>query len=210
MYLMHKFLTELSRDELKVFKKLNSPIKIQDFLESIPANFEEGGGTLYSPRNVLAHRKAHCFEGALFASAVLLYHGHKPLLLDLQPTLTSKDDGHALALFKEHGLWGAISKTNHVSVRYRDPVYRTVRELVMSYFHEYFLDDGIKNLRSYAMLNLETIKKNWIIDPENVWYVEEIFNHKKYTNLLPNKKIKLRKAEQVEINASKNTVWKKK
>lgn len=201
--------SQLSKKEITLFKKLNTPGKIQDFLETIPWNFETEGARLSSPRTTLKENSAHCLEGALLSCAILSYHGHEPLLLDLQPNIDSDDDGHAIALFKENSLWGAISKTNHVSVRYRDPVYRTVRELVMSYFHEYFLNDGVKNLRSYTTLNLKTIKKNWITDSENVWYVEEKFNHKKYLSiLLKNKKVKLRKAERVEIDASKHTVWK--
>ena len=206
---MHHFFKDLTPEEKRIFRKLNSPIKIQDFLETIPANFEDHGKTLYSPRTMLKQQKAHCFEGALLASSILLFHNHKPLILDLQPRLTSKDDGHALALFKQNGLWGAISKTNHVSVRYRDPVYKTIRELAMSYFHEYFLNDGIKNLRSYAVLDLSPIKQNWITDSENVWYVEKKLAQKQYTSLLPKKKITLRKAERIEIEASKHTVWKK-
>jgi hypothetical protein len=88
-------------------------------------------------------------EGALLAAAILEFHGHKPLLLDLRST--NDDLDHVVALFKQFGCWGAISKTNHVVLRYREPVYKTLRELAMSYFHEYFLDNGKKTLREYSV-----------------------------------------------------------
>ena len=159
---MHIHLAGLTREEKKLFRRLNTQVKIQDYLETIPANFETGGQTLHSPRSVLKYNTAHCFEGALLACAILLSQGHKAVILDLQPDIKSNDDGHALALFKVNGLFGALSKTNHPSIRYRDPIYKSIRELVMSYFHEYFLSDGAKNLRSYTILNLSKIKKNWI------------------------------------------------
>ena len=98
---------------------------------------------------VLRAGKAHCMEGALLAAAILEFHGHKPLLLDLRST--SEDLDHVVALFKQNGYWGAISKTNHVVLRYREPIYGSVRELAMSYFHEYFLDNGKKTLREYSV-----------------------------------------------------------
>src|SRR5690606_22648808 len=135
-----------TKDELKIIKKLNTPSKIQDFLNSLEINIEEDGDTSYSPRTVLKKRKAHCVEGAVLAAAILRFHGQKPLILDLE---TSNDDfDHVIALFNKNGYWGAISKTNHAVLRYREPVYKTIRELVMSYFHEYFLNkNGKKTLR---------------------------------------------------------------
>jgi hypothetical protein len=128
----------LSPDERAVFKKLSSPILIQDYLEALPQNFSKSAGeTCRSPRRLLRDKKAYCFEGALFAAAALAYHGRKPLLLDLQTT--NDDQDHVVALFRQDGLWGALSKTNNPVLRWRDPVYKSVRELAMSYFHEYFL-----------------------------------------------------------------------
>lgn len=141
--------TTLSPEERKLFASLSTPQKIQDFLDAIPVNFEvDGIDTIYSPRQVLQHQKAHCMEGALFAAAVLAFHGEKPLLLDLQ-TL-AYDEDHVVALFRQHGHWGAISKTNHSILRWRDPVYKTPRELAMSYFHEYYMNDGIKTLTAFS------------------------------------------------------------
>ena len=141
--------TVLTSAEQKLFARLNSPVKIQNFLDTLPINFETRGETYYSPRRMLREKKAHCMEGALFAAAVLAYHGGKPLLLDLQTI--APDDDHVVALFREGSRWGAISKTNHAILRFRDPVYASVRELAMSYFHEYFLEsNGKKTLHAYS------------------------------------------------------------
>ena len=135
----------LSPTERKIFQKLTTPQKIQDYLDKLPINYEHGGETYMSPRRMLKVKTAHCFEGALFAAAALAYHGHKPLLMDLRTAVPYED--HVIALFRVNGLWGAISKTNHVVLRYRDAVYRSPRELAMSYFHEYVESDGKKSLR---------------------------------------------------------------
>ena len=135
--------------ETKLFKSLDSPKKIQDFLAfKIRHNPAKDGVECRSPREVLKIGKAHCMEGALLAAAILEFHGYKPLLLDLRST--SDDLDHVVALFRQFGCWGAISKTNHAVLRYREPVYRSVRELALSYFHEYFLDNGKKTLREYS------------------------------------------------------------
>ena len=135
----------------KYFNKLqtlNSAIKIQNFLDKISMNFEEGGETYMSPLRVLTLKKAHCLEGALLASLALWIHGRVPLLLDLK---SHNGDDHICCLYQENGYWGAISKTNHATLRFRDPVYLTIRELVLSYFHEYFdLKSGEKILRTYS------------------------------------------------------------
>lgn len=140
----------LSPAERAVFKKLNSPTRIQDYLEALPHNFSKSAGeTCRSVRRILQKRRTYCFEGALLAAAALAYHGKPPLILDLQTT--EADEDHVVALFKENGLWGALSKTNNPVLRYRDPVYKNVRELAMSYFHEYFLyKGGEKTMRAYS------------------------------------------------------------
>ena len=157
--------------ELHVLRKLKTPKHIQDFLETLPINFEKEGDTFMSPVRVLREKKAHCLEGAVFAAAALARRGHPPLLLDLETTL--KDESHVVAIFRERGRFGAVSKTNHAVLRYRDPVYRSVRELAVSYFHEYFLDSGEKTLRSYGTLNLTRFnRRNWTTDEKDLWYIE--------------------------------------
>lgn len=206
---MHRYFKDLTYSEIQVFRKLNTPKKIQDFIEGVPVNFEYEGDTLLSPRRVLNEQKAHCFEGALFAAAVLWYHKIPPIIMDLQPG--PKDDGHVVALYKVDGLWGAISKTNHAVLRFRDPVYKTPREIAMSYFHEYFLDSGIKTLRTYTVLDLRCIKINWITEEKDLWVIDKALDHATYLPLLSKKSARnLRSADPVEIEAGKLVVWKRK
>ena len=166
----------LNAGEERILRRLDSPQKIQDFLDRLPINFEKRGETHYSPRRVLRERKAHCIEGALLAAAALWLHGEKPLLLDLKTKLL--DDEHVVALFRRNSHWGAISKTNHAVVRYRDPVYRTVRELALSYFHEYFRDsDGLKTLVSYSRpFDLRTLGESWVTAEEGLWHLDDALN----------------------------------
>src|ERR1700761_6222830 len=117
--------------EQSVFRRLDSPEKIQRFVDDLRYNKEPGGVTCRSPRRVMRDRTAHCMEGALFAAAALRMLGDPPLLLDLEAV---HDDDHVLAIFRRRGLWGAIAKSNYSGLRFREPVYRTLRELAMSYF----------------------------------------------------------------------------
>ena len=113
----------LTPAEQRVFARLDTPQKIQTFLDRLPANYELDGDTAMSPRRMLQTRIAHCAEGALFAAAVLSFHGKRAWLMDIQALPSDQD--HIVALFKERGLWGAISKTNHAILRWRDPIYRS-------------------------------------------------------------------------------------
>jgi hypothetical protein len=196
--------------EEAVFKRLDTPTKIQDFLNKIPINFEKKGETAMSPRSVLRENKAHCIEGAMFAAVALRYHGHKPLVVDLHSI--KEDADHVIAVFCQNGYWGAISKSNHAVLRYREPVYRDVRELVMSCFHEYFLDNGKKTLRTYSMpVDLSRFdKKRWMTSEEDVWYIPNYLATVHHTQILSRTQIAhLRKADSVEIEAGKLTEWKK-
>lgn len=199
---------EFNRKELRILKSLKTPGKIQEFVNKIPINFEEHCETCFSPRMVLKYRKAHCIEGAMLAAAALRVHGFKPLIVDL--TTTKEDYDHVIAVFKQNYCWGAISKTNHAVLRYREPVYKTIRELVMSYFHEYFLDNGKKTLRSYSMpVDLSKFDNlNWMTSEEDVWYVPEYLEKIPHKKILPNN-IMLRKADKIEIKAGKLVEWKK-
>src|SRR5579859_5458506 len=151
-----QLLAVLSPAERQLFARLANPKKIQDFLDTLNINFESGGEIIiHSPREVLKRRRAHCIEGALVAATALAYHGEAPLLFDLRST--SDDFDHVMTLFKINNHWGAFSKTNYPVLRYRDPVYRTIRELAMSFFHEYYLSlpkgdkrNGKKTLREYS------------------------------------------------------------
>jgi len=191
------------KDEIKILGSLNTPSKIQDFLNGLNVNFEEKGDSCLSPRMVLKERKAHCVEGAMFAAAALRFHGHKPLVVDLESN--KKDFDHVVAVFKKDGCWGAIGKTNHAVLRYREPVYKTVRELVMSFFHEYFLNDGgAKTLRRFSMpVNLSKFDKfGWTTSEEEVWYIPEFLTGVKHYDILTRSQIQsLRRADKIEILA---------
>ncbi len=206
---MKKFFN-FTEKEIRIFKKLNTPKKIQDFINAIPINFEKNGETFHSPREVLARNIAHCSEAAILAAVILWYHGKKPLLMDLRAT--NDDVDHVVALFKEDGYWGAISKTNHGVLRYREPIYKTLRELALSYFHEYFKDDGRKTLREYSEpFDLSKIKdRSWLTSSKSlVDIIIDIDDHKHHS-LINRKQIRnLRKADRVEIEIGKITEYKK-
>ena len=194
----------LTIPEERLFKSLTTPAKIQEYLNTIPYNFEQSGETCMSPRRVIQEKRAHCLEGAYFAAAVLWYHGEKPLLLDLRST---KDDlDHVVALFQRDGYWGAISKTNHAVLRYREPIYKTIRELALSYFHEYFLDDGTKTMRDYSKpFSLKPFGTAWVTSEIDLWEIGATLDDSIHTPLLPPhlKPRMLRKADTVEIAAGK-------
>jgi hypothetical protein len=201
---MNKF--NYSKEEVSLFKKLSAPAKIQDYLNSISFNFEKNGQTCYSPREVIKNKTAHCTEGAIFAAAVLEYHGHKPFILDLRSTIKPYDYDHVIAVYKKEGCFGAISKTNHAVLRYREPVYKTIRELVMSYFHEYFLDNGKKTLREYSdLLNLNKFNKlNWRTSEKNLFDIPADLDDIKHHRVLTSNQIKnLRLADKIEVEAGK-------
>ena len=162
----------LTDKEFNILTKLDTPIKVQDYVSAIPQNFERNGGTCMSVREVLRTNRAHCIEGALVAALAFTMHGQKPLLMDLEAN--NKDEDHVVALFHQNGYWGAISKGNHAYVRYRDPVYKTIRELAMSYFHEYYNKNGDKTLRGFSgPYSLRGYKpEEWIIG-EDAWVIAE-------------------------------------
>ncbi len=207
----------LTPQELSIFKKLTTPQKIQDFLDTLPINFEEHGETCMSPRRVLRNKTAHCIEGAMLAAAMLWFHAQKPLLLDLKAA--PHDDDHVVTLFQQGGYWGAISKTNHAVLRYREPIYKTVRELVLSYFHEYTDKKGNKTLRSFSRpFDLRRYKDNplrhgsseasWITAEEELWQISDDLDNSPHVSIIP-KGLKLRRANALERKAGELTEWKK-
>src|SRR5258706_5662234 len=124
----------LTERERRTFKKLTTPEKIQDFINTFKPNYTD---SVQSVKKSLASRKIHCLDGAILSAAALWSHGHKPLLLDLKTIKNDKD--HVVALFKKGVHWGAISATSHSVLRYRDPIYKSLRELALSYFTNTFL-----------------------------------------------------------------------
>lgn len=200
----------LSREHFRMLKKLSSPQKIQDFLDRFPFNFEEKGETYRSPQFALVERKMHCFEGALLGALALWIHGERPLLLDLKTD--KKDIDHVVVLFMREGCWGALSKTNHAVLRYREPVYKSVRELSMSYFHEYFLPSGQKTLRSYSKpFDLSKKGTSWIISEENLYDLMYALDDSPHVDILTRKQIRtLRKADPIERTSGEIIEWKSK
>jgi hypothetical protein len=197
----------LNIDELRPLRRLNTPRRIQDFLNTIPINTERGGETCSSPVVTLRRRSAHCMEGALVAALALWMHGERPLILDLRTT--NDDLDHLVTLFRADGRWGGITKTNHAVLRYREPVYRDVRELAMSYFHEYSLPNGKKTLRAYSKpFDLRTWPGDWITAPGDLWTLERAIDRSPHLPLLTRRQIAgLRKADEVERRAGEITEW---
>ena len=200
-----KALTPLER---QLFSRLNTPQKIQDYLDSLPINFETSGETYMSPRRTIEAGAAHCFEGALLAAAILAYHGQKPLILDLKTAPIDQD--HVVALFKQNGYWGAISKTNHAVLRYRDPIYKTVRELALSYFHEYFMKDGRKTLRTYSApfdLSYRPLT-SWLTAEEELFDLVQELDGSPHFPLVPKENLKLlRRATDFEVDTVEAAEW---
>ena len=158
----------LSRGEFAALQRLRTPERIQEFLYGLKQNFERKGETCNSVRTVLKERRAHCIEGAITAACALWIHGEAPLLLDLQAV---HDFDHVVCLFRRNGRWGAISKTNGIGLRWRDPVYRSPRELAMSYLHEYYNKRDHKTLRTYSLpYDLRRMNPaDWVTAEDGAW-----------------------------------------
>ncbi len=204
-----KKMPNFSEKEKALLLKLNTPAKVQDFLNGLKFNFEEKGETVKSPLFTLRARKAHCLEGAMLGAYILSLRSHKPYLMHLKAVKSDYD--HVVAPFKIGGLWGALSKTNHAVLRYREPVYKDIRELAMSYFHEYFLNDGTKTLRQYSdLLNLNDFQDDWPILEGDLWGIDQELDKIKHHDMVPKSHIrKLRKADNIEIKAGKIVEYKK-
>jgi hypothetical protein len=190
----------LTKEELKLLKPLKTERKVQDFIDSLKVNFEKKGDTCFSPRIVLKRKEAHCIEASILAYLIMKIHGKKAWLVDL--TSVKSDYDHVVCVFQKNKKWGAISKNNHGVLRYRDPIYNSIRELVMSYFHEYTDKKGRKNLRSYSNpLTLSRFdRKNWATSKEDLWYIAEYLADVKHSKILDKKQISnLRKADDFEI-----------
>jgi hypothetical protein len=160
----------LTPAEFAILRRLDTPQKIQAYVFSMEQNFELDGDTCRPVQTVLRARNAHCIEGAMLAACALWVHGEPPLLLDMRAV---RDYDHVVALFRRRGRWGAISKTNGIGLRWRDPVYRTLRELAISYFHEYTNRRDHKTLREYSIpFDLRRIDPSiWVTGKKNAWPV---------------------------------------
>lgn len=202
-------MTPWTTDEKKVLRSLATPAKIQDFVNNLHYRVQGENETSHSPRLVLRQRQAQCIEGAIFAAAALRYHGFAPLILDLEAT--AHDWDHVVAVYQIAGHWGAISKTNHGVLRYREPIYRSIRELVMSYFHEYFLQSTrVKTLRAFSKpVNLSRFdQRGWETSEEDIWYIADHLTEIPHTPILNRSQLRrLRKADPVEARMGELTEW---
>lgn len=164
--------------ELRQLRRLKSPHGIQTFLDALPYHLAD---TAWSPRLVLRERTAHCLEGAIFAAAALRANGYPPLILDLE---AEHDTDHVIAVYRYDSHWGAVAKSNFTSCRYREPVYRSLRELAMSYFNTYFNLRGERSLRTFSRpVNLARFDRlDWMTTDKPIWfivnYLFDIHHHK--------------------------------
>lgn len=190
----------LSRTHAERLAHLKTPESIQDFVVALPANFERTGDTCLSVAETLRHNHAHCIEGAFVAACALWIQGKPPLVMDLQ---ADGDDDHVFVLFRRGRCWGAISKSNHVWLRWRDPIYRSLRELVMSYFHEYVWG-AHKTLRRYSRpIDLRRFDpKLWVTSTVDCWDVAEaIDDSRHYPILTTDQARRLRPRDAIELRA---------
>jgi hypothetical protein len=173
----------LTPQNVRTLRALKTPKRIQQFIDGLTYQYADTAG---SPQRTLRERKGHCLEGALVAAAALRLHGHPPLLMDLEGV---RDDDHVLAIYRERGLWGSIAKSNFAGLRSRKPVYRTLRELAMSYFEHYYNLRGEHTLRAYSRpVNLARLDgKHWMTSEEDVWCVPELLIAARHFPIAPDK-----------------------
>jgi hypothetical protein len=182
---MSRPLAELTAKELATFRRrLDTPPKIQRFLDDIPYNTEDDGETFRSPRRVLRDRTANCIEGAVLAAAALRVQGDPPLIMDLTAV---HDEDHVIAVFRRRALWGAIATSKFIGLRYREPVYRTLRELAMSYFEQYFNLRGERTLRGYGRpVTLARFDRlHWMTTEVDLWPIAEHLERIPHVPLIP-------------------------
>jgi hypothetical protein len=186
------------REEETILSKLSDPWSIQEYLDKLNYN---PSYECRSPRFVIKKGSAHCFEGALFAAAALEFNGYQPLLVDLR---AFNDDDHVVAVFREGRLWGSVAKSNFTTLRYREPVYRSIRELVMSYFDFYFNIYGEKSLREYSLpLNLSVFgHRLWQTTEEDLEFIGDKLNLTRHYQVAPPHSIeRLKKVSDIMMQA---------
>jgi hypothetical protein len=173
----------LTAHDLRTLRALKTPARIQKFLDELQYQY---GNTAWSPQRTLRERKGHCLEGALLAAAAIRIHGQPPLIMDLE---SAYDDDHVIALYRERGLWGSVAKSNFAGLRFRAPVYRTLRELALSYFEHYYNLRGQRTLRSYSRpINLARLDaQQWMTSEKNVWCVTDLLIAARHYPLFPDK-----------------------
>ena len=177
---------ELDRKELRFLRSLSTPAKIQNFLDKTPYHI---ANTAWSPRLVMRHKTAHCLEGAIFAAAALRVNGYPPLLLDLEAV---NDTDHVIAVYQENGAWGALAASNYPGCRFRSPIHRSLRELALSYFNDYFNNRRERTLRNFSRpVNLKRFdRQHWMTRDDDVWFIAEHLCEISHTSLITPKMVK--------------------
>lgn len=198
----------LTPAEHRVFARLKTGQVIQTFIDRLPPNFELHGDTTMSPRRVLKTRTCHCSEAAILAVAAFIYHGKPAWLMDIQALPSDQD--HVVTLFQERGLWGAISKTNHSVLRWRDPIYRSPRELAMSYAHEYCLPGGKKSMLAFSRPFPLTryAPQRWVVADNHLDWILEDLDGAPHVPVAPRHALrKRRRMSRVELKSQDVTEW---
>jgi len=189
---------EFTADELRKLRSLKTPHGIQRFLDAMPYHL---ANTAWSPRRVLRENTSHCFEGAIFAAAALRVNGSPPLILDLE---AENDTDHVIAIYREDGHWGAVAKSNYTGCRYREPVYRSLRELALSYFEVYFNLRRERSLRTFSRpVNLARFDQlEWMTTETPLWFIAEyLFEIHHYKLLSPAMAKKLHRLDDRSFRA---------
>ncbi|UCF39012.1 MAG: hypothetical protein JSU96_09315 [Acidobacteriota bacterium] len=199
MIALQQFLEALTDSERAIFSELDSPVRIQTFLDRVTYSSDP----IYRcPLRVFRERKGHCYDGAVFAALALSRIGLPPLILELLPN--ERDDDHILAVFKRDGYWGAIAKSNFVGLRFREPIHRNLRELVMTYFEPYFNVEGERTLRGYTVpLNLGRIKNlHWATEDGGMDVIAERLDQiRKFSILTPRMIDQLTRVDERSVQA---------
>jgi len=192
----------LTSREARFLRSLDPPWKIQKYLDGI--DYDVRGAHCRSPRRVMREKTAQCMDGALFAAAALRVQGRPPLILDLEAV---RDDDHVLALFRERGHWGAIGRSNYSGLRFREPIHRTLRELVLSYFESYFNLRREKTLRRYARRPVDLSRfdaRNWMTSEEDLWFIPHYLEDIPHVSLLtPSQERRLARVDARMFTAGK-------
>lgn len=174
----------LTRAELSLLRGLRTPERVQEYLDGLTYNLEPDGDTVRSPRRVIRDATAHCAEGAFLAAAAFRVNGGAALVVDLESV---RDDDHVLALYRRHGRWGSVATSKFAGLRYRAPVYRTLRELVLSYFEDYYNWEGERTLRAYSrpisLARFDGI--SWMTSEDDLWPVVSHLARVPHTRLIP-------------------------
>lgn len=171
-----------TKGELRTLRNLNTPAKTQDFIDGLHYNFEEDG--YHSPRWVLRERKAECFSGAIFAATVMRVNGYEPLIIDLK---AERDEDHVLAVYRFNGFWGAMGKSKFITLKYREPIFRSIGGLARSYVDFYHNFAYQKSLREYSgPLNLSTFDRlNWMTTEESLEFIADRLEEIQHFKILP-------------------------